>query len=60
MIRAATFLVLAMTLFMPLNLFGQEDNKVITVDHFVPHTSKVPANATDVVQPIRPRTFPGR
>jgi len=35
---------------MPLNLFGQDDDKVVTIDHFVPHTSTVPANAGDVVQ----------
>ena len=50
MIRAATFLVLAITLFMPSNLFGHDDDKVVTIDHFVPHTSTVPANAGDVVQ----------
>jgi len=48
--RVVTFLVLAATFLMPSNLFGQDDNKVVTVDHFIPHTSKVPANATDVVQ----------
>src|SRR5262245_42831804 len=50
MIRVATFAVLAATLVMPLNLFGHDDDKVVTIDHLVPHTSTVPANAGDVVQ----------
>ena len=49
MMRFVAFLVLAATFLMPSNLFGQDENKVVTVDHFVPHTSKVPANASTVV-----------
>ena len=50
MIKSAACLVLAATLFVPSNLFGQNDDKVVTIDHFVRHTSTVPANAGDVVQ----------
>jgi pimeloyl-ACP methyl ester carboxylesterase len=50
MMRVATFLVLAATFLMPSNLFAQHDNKIVTRDHLVPHTSTVPANAGDIVQ----------
>ena len=50
MIKVAAYLVLAATLFVPSNLFAQDDDKIVTFDHFVPHTSTVPANAGDVVQ----------
>ena len=35
MIKSAACLVLAATLFVPSNLFGQNDDKVVTIDHFV-------------------------
>ena len=50
MIRVAMFVVLAATLLMPLSMFGDDADKIVTIDHFVPHTSTVPANAGDVVQ----------
>jgi len=42
--------VLAAILFMPASLLGQDSAKVLTIDHFVPHISTVPANAGELVQ----------
>jgi len=42
-------LILAAILFVPLSLFAEDGAQVLTIDHFIPHISTVPANAGDLV-----------
>ena len=42
-------LVLAVVLSVPSSLYAEDGNKVLTIDHLVPHLSTVPANAGDEV-----------